>query len=58
MRPEPLPWSDFYIARGRALAAYGEGARDEGTVLTLRSLRDEAERVGFGGGGRARRCSE
>ena len=26
-RPEPLPWSDFFVARGRALAALGRGRR-------------------------------
>lgn len=24
-RPEPLPWSEFFIARSRALAAWGLG---------------------------------
>jgi class 3 adenylate cyclase/tetratricopeptide (TPR) repeat protein len=27
-KPEPLPWSEFYAARGRALAAAGRGAPD------------------------------
>src|SRR5262245_63977953 len=27
-RAEPLPWSDFLIARGRVLAAFGRGRRD------------------------------
>ena len=27
--PEPLPWTDFYVARGRALAAWGRGEREE-----------------------------
>ena len=26
-RPEPLPWADFHIARGRALAARPPGSR-------------------------------
>ncbi|MCH9046686.1 MAG: tetratricopeptide repeat protein, partial [SAR324 cluster bacterium] len=34
-RPEPLPWSDFYIARGRALAAHGRGERGEGLTQQL-----------------------
>ncbi|MCZ6575191.1 MAG: tetratricopeptide repeat protein [Gammaproteobacteria bacterium] len=46
-RPEPLPWSNFLIARGRALAAYGRGVRDEVTMQELQCLRDEAERVGL-----------
>lgn len=46
-RAEPLPWSDFFIARGRALAARGRGARDEATLRELRRLRDEASRAGL-----------
>jgi tetratricopeptide (TPR) repeat protein len=46
-RPEPLPWTDFFIARGRALAAFGRGNRDESTIRELQRLRDEANRVGF-----------
>ncbi len=44
---EPLPWSDFFIARGRALAAFGLGRRDEESVQEMRRLRDEAKRVGL-----------
>ncbi|HSO07016.1 MAG TPA: AAA family ATPase, partial [Pelomicrobium sp.] len=39
---EPLPWSRFFAARGRALAAFGRGARDRGTMEQLRSLAAEA----------------
>ena len=46
-RPEPLPWSDFFITRGRILAAFGRGQRDDVTMQELKRLRDEAERVGF-----------
>jgi class 3 adenylate cyclase/tetratricopeptide (TPR) repeat protein len=46
-RSEPLPWTDFCIARGRALANYGRGQRDDLTMRELQRLRDEAERVGF-----------
>ncbi len=46
-RPEPLPSSDFFIARGRALAAFGRGRRDAATMDELRRLRDEAERIGL-----------
>ena len=37
-RPEPLPWSDFFIARGRALATYGKGRRDDALIAKLREL--------------------
>ena len=46
-RAEPLPRSDFLVARGRALAAFGRGRRDEATVATLGRLRDEAARMGL-----------
>jgi tetratricopeptide (TPR) repeat protein len=46
-RPEPLPWTDFFIARGRALAAFGRGDRHEATTAALERLRDEAERLGL-----------
>ena len=36
-RSEPLPWADFFVARGRALAAHGRGSR--GTVLTAELAR-------------------
>ena len=45
--PEPLPWCDFFIARGRTLASYGRGNRDVATMQELGRLRDEAERVGL-----------
>ena len=46
-RAEPLPWSEFFTARGRALAAFGRGGRDAATIDELRRLRDEAERIGW-----------
>jgi len=46
-RAEPLPWSDFFIARGRVLAAFGRGERGAPISAELDSLRDEAERTGF-----------
>ncbi len=46
-RPEPLPWSDFFITRGRILAAFARGQRDDVTLQELKRLRNEAERVGF-----------
>jgi hypothetical protein len=47
-RDEPLGWTDFFIARGRALAAFGRGKRDDATVTEIQRLRDEAKRVGLG----------
>jgi class 3 adenylate cyclase/tetratricopeptide (TPR) repeat protein len=46
-RPEPLPRTNFYIARGRALARHGRGARDEATKQSIRRLCDEAKQVGL-----------
>jgi class 3 adenylate cyclase/tetratricopeptide (TPR) repeat protein len=44
-RPEPLPWADFVIARGRALAAFGRGRRDAALMHELERLRAEGERM-------------
>jgi hypothetical protein len=44
-RPEPLPWSKFFIARGRALAAFGRGLRDSALTAEIRRLRHEGERL-------------
>jgi class 3 adenylate cyclase/tetratricopeptide (TPR) repeat protein len=44
-RQEPLPWCDFFITRGRILAAYGRGNRTDSMMQELRRLRNEAERV-------------
>jgi predicted ATPase len=41
---EPLPWADFYIARGRALAARGQGADND---AELEGLREQARDIGF-----------
>jgi len=46
-RLEPLPWSDFFIARGRALAAFGRGRRDAALAAELERLRSDADRVGL-----------
>jgi class 3 adenylate cyclase/tetratricopeptide (TPR) repeat protein len=46
-RAEPLPWCDFYIARGRALAAFGRGKRDGALIRELEQLRDEGEHAGL-----------
>jgi len=46
-RAEPLPWADFFIAQGRALAALGAGPRDGPRVAELERLRAEAARLGL-----------
>lgn len=46
-RPEPLPWGDFFIARGRVLAAFGQGKEDDAIRSELKRLRDEAGRLGL-----------
>jgi class 3 adenylate cyclase/tetratricopeptide (TPR) repeat protein len=46
-RPEPLPWADFHVARGRALAAFGAARRDRSVMAQLERLRAEAIGVGF-----------
>lgn len=46
-RSQPLPRSDYFIARGRALAAHGRGQRDQATLRELRQLRAAAGRNGF-----------
>ena len=42
---EPLPDTDFIVAWGRALAAFGRGNRDLATMQELQRLHYEAERV-------------
>jgi hypothetical protein len=42
-----VPWARFFIARGRALAAYVRGMRDRATLRQLQHVRDEAARAGF-----------
>ena len=46
-RPEPLPWSNFFITRGRALAAWGQGRREQHLKAEIQHLCHEAERVNF-----------
>jgi tetratricopeptide (TPR) repeat protein len=46
-RAEPLPRSDFFIARARALSAFRVGDRDRALMAELGRLRDQAERVGL-----------
>jgi class 3 adenylate cyclase/tetratricopeptide (TPR) repeat protein len=44
---EPLPWADFFVARGRALAACGRGRRDAGLVAELTRLAEDGKRLAF-----------
>jgi hypothetical protein len=44
---EPLPRSDYFIARGRALAAFGRGERDAEILQALQRLGKEAQEIGF-----------
>jgi tetratricopeptide (TPR) repeat protein len=39
---EPLPWSEFFLARGRALADHGRGAEDKGRLAELRRIGADA----------------
>jgi hypothetical protein len=42
---EPLPWSEFVIARGRAFARLGRGERNDALRETLEGLRETAARA-------------
>jgi class 3 adenylate cyclase/tetratricopeptide (TPR) repeat protein len=46
-RQEPLPWSDFFVARGRALAACERGQYDSALLIELSRLRAQGERLGL-----------
>jgi tetratricopeptide (TPR) repeat protein len=46
-RAQPLPWSDFFIARARALTAYGKGHREDAVTGKLLALSNEAHRLGL-----------
>ena len=45
---EPLPWSDFFIARGQALAAHARSPHDHELRERLLDLKGHAERVRMG----------
>jgi tetratricopeptide (TPR) repeat protein len=49
-RPEPLPWSDFWIVWGRALAAHGRDPWNAGTIENVRRVLEEAKLIGMGPG--------
>jgi hypothetical protein len=44
---EPMPFANFYIARGRALAACERGLSDATALAALEDLRREGERLGL-----------
>ena len=46
---EPLPWSNFFIARGQALAAWGRGQRGPEAKAEIQRLYREARRVNLSG---------
>ncbi|MCG8509937.1 MAG: AAA family ATPase [Rhodospirillales bacterium] len=46
-RDEPLPWADYFTARGRALAAYARGDRAPGLRDELADLRRRADEAGL-----------
>jgi hypothetical protein len=46
-RPEPLPWSGFFVTRTRALTAVGQGRADEAVRQELKHLAAEAGRLGY-----------
>ena len=45
-RSQPLPWSDFFIARGRALARFATDPDDAAVREELKRLRAEGQRLG------------
>ncbi len=45
VRPEPLPWTDYIIARARAFAAFGRGRRDAKLEGELQRLQIEGDRL-------------
>jgi class 3 adenylate cyclase/tetratricopeptide (TPR) repeat protein len=46
-RDEPLPWSNFCIARGKALASVGRGECDDSVANSVTSLLGQATRMGY-----------
>jgi tetratricopeptide (TPR) repeat protein len=45
--PEPLPWSDFFVARGRTLAAFGRDRCNEAALRELERLRRAARKFDY-----------
>lgn len=46
-RAEPLPWSEFFVARGRALAAVGRGLHDLELLTEVTNLLRRAQAFGY-----------
>jgi len=46
-KAEPLPWSNFFIARARALRDFQQGQHRDDAIKTLRQLKQQAEQVGL-----------
>src|SRR5206468_873486 len=46
-QPEPLPWSDLFIARARALAAMAQGGRDDALRQNLEFLGKTLDQTGM-----------
>lgn len=44
---ETLPWSEFYAARARGLAAWGQGRRNNDAMAKLTKSAEEAQRIGL-----------
>ena len=47
-RAEPLPWSDFFIARGRVLTAHARAPDDDSVRDRVAALLVTAKRIGMG----------
>jgi hypothetical protein len=47
VRPEPLLWTGFIVARARAFSAFGRGCRDAGLEGELQRIEAEGERLGI-----------
>ena len=46
-RPEPLPWADFWVAWGRALAAHGRDPKSTAAIRNTKRVLEEAQLIGM-----------
>ena len=44
-RPDPTPWPNYFIARGRTLAAFGRGDHGSEVIKKLRKVHQETSRA-------------